>query len=334
MRTLVVAILLLASSRGYAQESGKRLGQPLHSVRFAVEIGGKEPRCENGFCLVHDNDSPRILIYDSSGLLLRSNDLQAPGFSDVSPWDMTISRSGLLAASAGAVSSDGRTSSFILLFDQSGPPKTVIRTDPFVALRIVLSHDGFVWALGVDPDKEDRVPWPGASWARGPRTDYSVFRRYTLEGRPAGEFIARSSLPQNPRPHESSREALAVLRASETGIGAYIPASREWVDLKNNGEEIGRFTVPPPLPPHPELNASEFGVTDSGGVYAFWCLRSECSLYQLNRLERRWDPIEGSARRTGPPLRIFGFLGSDGNRLLFKGGPVADFQSVVWFNEP
>ncbi|GEM_PF-4189245 len=329
----LLIIVTCVGSSGMAQTS-KTLGQPVRSAQFAAEIAGREPRCENGFCLVHDLSAPTITIYRSNGTVLRTNDLGVPGSVDIHPMDMSISRSGLLAASAGALNADGSRASLIMLFTQPGPPSVVIRTDPFVPIRIVLSQDGHVWALGWNPGAEANVPWPGTLPTRGPQKDYGVFQEYTLDGQLAGEFVMRSTLPRQPLPHAIAEGSLCALRASATSIGAYVPASREWIEIQNNGNGVSRLSVQPPS--STSAKAARLGhlaITDSGSIYANWSV-NPTTLYVLNRGTATWQPISGTSPMVTPEFTLRDFIGCDGNLLLFKGGPVPDSKSVVWFNEP
>ncbi len=266
---------------------------------------------------------------------MRTNDLRIPDAADVRPWDMSIARTGLLAVSAGALNHDGSKASLIMLFEDAGPPKRVIRTDPFVPIRITLSHDGHIWALGWNPSAEKTVPWPGTH-SRFPPKDYGVFQKYSLDGRLVGEYVMRSSLPIEPLPHATARGELCGIRASATSVGADVPAADEWMGIPNkgggeiSGQKITRTSGKADDPPTLDYLA----VTDSGGVYGAWSSGVGSTLYVLNRETGEWDLVAGSATARGNSFRLVHFLGSDGNRLVFKGGPVADFKSVVWFDQP
>lgn len=315
----LVLACLVATTTG-SQAPGKRLGQLTRSVA-PEEIAGAELRCENGFIAVLDRGpDSRVLLYGSRGSIERTHSLSVPDSVKMNPRSVSISRQGLLAVATAALKSDGTTASLILLFNKPGPPSRVVRTDPFAVFRVALAPDGYLWGFGKDLEAESRG------------SDYPVFQKFTPEGRLVGQFVMRSTFPSRLHPalHGGRGSGFCEFRATRNGVGAYIPHEREWIELDNSGNLVGRWKPPAPWgATGGEVEAVAF--TDSGSVYAHWFIGSRRVLCLLDRSAGVWEPIEGTDYQLGGalPLGVL-LLGNDGNQLVFQGTG----RKLLWFDEP
>lgn len=303
-----------------AQAPQRTLGQPNLSVNFESPIVGMEPRYENGFVAVIEGGAkPGVSLFSGTGRLLWRNDLSLPDSVQIQPSDVSVSPSGLVAVATAALHSNGVTASTIFLFDKAGPPVRLLRTNPFLTIRIALSPDGYIWTLGRNREAQAR------------REDYGVVQKYSLDGRLQGHYVMRSTFPgkRHPGLHEMP-SGISALRATRNRVGAYIPTEREWIELGHDGNIIGRWS---PSPPFRALQGevSEVAFTYSGSVYANLILASRNVLCQLDKSGEVWEPIGGSGYEVGRRLpEALHLLGTDGHKLAFRGRN----GNVLWFEEP
>jgi hypothetical protein len=303
-------------------------------AQWANELGGTAVRCENGYCATSGVPSPYIRLFDGNGNLVRENDAGIPGAAAVTVKDISVLRSGFMAAAVRAVNADGAMASAVALYNGTGAPSLVVRTDPFFATRVALSSDGYLWVLGSFANRRFDQ-------------DYGMFRKYSLDGRLVGEFLNRLSL--NPKRGPFDEDAIggsSVMVAWSGGVGAYIPLSQEWLEVDNSGNLVGRWKLaeptlaktPTPGSPRHAARMVRLAATESGSIYSFWIWDERRALCKLDRKSGVWQEVDGSQSDyfLGPRSQAAFLLGSDGGALLFK-APTRDGQGrayVARFSEP
>jgi hypothetical protein len=229
-------------------------------------------RFENGFDVDQVPSENRLRIYNSGGRLVRINDVVVPGAETTSILDASVSKEGLVAVVAYSADSQGTRLGTISLFDQSGPAKLVIRTNPFLPTMVDVAPDGFIWVGGWVPEVEN-----GARTASGFRPAdpgdkerQCVLRRYSPEGVLTGSFLKRSDFDRPVHPWHNGPRGTTALRSSASGIGLYVAhddGSGEWVELSLAGDFKGRWTIPSPAE---LLGTTSITFMDSGSAYAQW----------------------------------------------------------------
>jgi hypothetical protein len=269
-----------------------------------------------------ERSNPRVLLFDRSGHLERTNELTVPDAVRIHIGDAAVSPQGVVAVQEGAARSDGTWVSMIVIFNKPGAPSLIIRTNPYGAGRLAFSPDGSLWALVWNREAEDRGE------------DYGIFRKYMPDGRIAGQFVMRSTFPIRGNPATDGlgpRGGFSYLRATRNAVGAYLPLVGEWIELDNSGKLLGRWQTKAPSSAA-DSYVAVVGFTASGSVYAQ--LEADGAKRVLCRLDKSsgfWEPIGGSEYQVGrfSPIPPF-FYGADGNQLVFGGAE----RGLVWFDEP
>jgi hypothetical protein len=287
---------------------------------------------ENGFRPGMDIRQTWVRLYGSDGKLIRTNEVSLPGAEQVSLFDASVSRSGLEAIAVQGVNADGKFAGAIVLFDRPGPPKLVIRTNPFIPDEVAVAPDGFIWIAGTVPE----IEYGPATNAQ--KRDLCVLQKYGPEGALVGSFLRRSTFDKKVRPWSNNRGGNASIRASASGVGIYVPHDDgfgEWIELSLAGDFKGRWSM---AAPSADFRAGTMGFTDSGSVYANWGSTSEpgplVGNYRLNKVTSAWDRVADPPWRSpdGQPMGS-NFVGTDGNLLVFATGSKSATQ-VFWFQEP
>jgi hypothetical protein len=321
------------------------LGGEVRSVVFQHFF--MAPRFENGFQADHDAHANQAIVplFDSTGGLVRTNEVVLPGAESFYVADVSVSRSGRVAVVARAANREGGYVGTLLLFEQPGPPKLVIRTNPLIGWCVAIAPDGFTWVAGIIPEAEYGQPSPqgGIKTPTPEEMDrLYVLQRYSPEGVLVGSFLKRTNFSLQVRPWFGEKGGTR-LRASASRIGLYVShddGSGEWIELSLAGDFKGRWAVPAPAK---SLGVFTFGFTDGGSVYSEWVLAGRPpgapgeGTYRLNKATSTWDRLAPIVARTVsgvPPLVGFRpyLIGTDGDLLVFK----TSFRpsEIVWFKEP
>src|SRR5258708_5150212 len=249
---LKIGIALLVVTAAVALSGQEKpllnLGTAVRSAVFGNFVGAATPFL-NGFRPEWEYKQTWVRLYDSKGTMIRKNEVSLPGAELVSIINVSVSRSGMEAVAASALNSDGAEAGIIVLFDQPGPPRLVIRTNPFIAALVAIDPEGFIWIAGTDPGVEFGRPLSGPTRPHVPleeKQGLCVLQKYTASGVLVGNFLKRSTFDSNVYPWNSTNRGGAALRASTSGVGLFVPhayGSGEWVELSLTGDVTGRWTV-------------------------------------------------------------------------------------------
>jgi hypothetical protein len=344
-----VSVLSLATAVAAGQEvPALQLGAAARSADLPSLLRGPA-RFENGFDVDLVLRENRVQLYDSAGRLVRINDVVVPGAETTSVLDASVSKEGLVAVAAYSADSQGARVGTISLFDQSGPAKLVIRTNPFIPTMVDIAADGFIWVAGWIPEVENGVRVPNAGIRPDPvaKEQQCVLERYSPEGVLKGSFLKRSNFDRHVYPWRNGPGGDSALRFSASGIGLYVAhddGSGEWVELSLAGDFKGRWTIPPPAE---GLSANSITFTDSGSAYAQWSLVGRAKAgrvpgegtYRLNKITSKWErlsdiPTPRTSAGGGSFDNFFThLLGADGDSLVFatRRGQTG---GMLWFKEP
>ncbi len=308
------------------------LGPYYRSAVFPAGYKGLNPRFENGYRPEHLSNQNMVSLYDSNGQLVRTSDVSVPG-AEVKVWDVSVSKSGATAVVAWAVSGDGVVAGMLMVFDRPGPPRFVVRTNPFLPQLVAIAPNGEIWVGGTD-----QVALNPRALAETKVEDLWILQKFDANGHFVGNYLKRSSdrrfLPWT----ATSAGGVAALRASVAGVGLYSPhedGSGEWNELTFAGETKGRWHVPAPAT---GIGVLFLALTDSGSVYTDWKGSSSAAgTYRLNKTTKAWDRVQNPDPRPVmgiQPTPGFGsyFIGTDGNLLVFDTSRSP--RLVLWFEEP
>ncbi len=334
----VVGIAILAGLSALASRSQPAtvltVGKHIRSAVFAEGFMGVDARFENGYRPEHRLNQTQVRLYDSSGRLVRTNEVEAPG-AEVRVVDMSVNKRGATAVVAFAVSGDGAMAGLLLLFDRQGPPRFMVRTNPFLPALVAITPEGEIWIGGID-----QLVLNTRALAETKVEDLWILQKYDANGHFVRNYLRASSdrrfLPWT----ATSAGGMACLRASASSVGLYSPhedGSGEWNELTFSGEIQGRWQAPPPSK---DVGVHALSLTDSGSVYADWRgfhSAPASGTYRLNKTTNAWDRVENPEPRPVMGLRPTSgwgsqFIGTDGNFLVFDTSRSP--RLVLWFEEP
>lgn len=330
-RRLVIGICLCAAVLALKGQEPRplALGTSVRSALFSDFVGVLTP-FHNGFRPQWERERTSIHLYDTSGKMVRDNDLLLTGVESFTIQNVAVSRSGLVAAAVQAVNSDGAIASAIALFEKPGAPERIIRTNPFIVSNVTIANDGSVWVLGGDPKLEHAIKHTAATLAK--KAQLCILQKYGPDGLLAGEFLKRSSFGETRTPGQGKPLALP------NGIGLLLghdgDSVWEWLELSLAGDLLDRWKLPAVSG---RLHLERVSVTDSGAVYGLWWSNTSVpgvGAYRMNKITHAWDRLTEPTieARFGRRLNRPEFMGTDGNLLAFTISRQP--AQVIWLREP
>lgn len=299
---------------------------------FAGAVGPARPwpswqRWDSRFLIAIDADAsptrPAVTVFDRDGKIVREAIVWFAEASVVNVGDAALTESGQLLVSAGAVKSDGTVANVIAAFDAGGKMTQVLRTSPFVPLRICSVANGSIWAYGWD--------------RRNTRTNrYPVLREFSFEGGLLDSLVDGNTLPRDfatgGRWHDD-----VGLRCNNNTVALYLGSAGELIEHDvRKPDSLVRWK----LPAVPEkMRVTGYALTNSGDFFASVKNEGErdkvtAGIFHLEKgtaPNTRWVGVENSAmQRTRHEYRDLTVLGVDGNALVHISDPM---EGLVGWSE-
>ena len=223
--------LSLSIVSGAASDALKLSGKP---APFLIDISDRPiPKLENGFVVSFHPDLRDVWLFDQHGNRVRDLLLSVPPpyVSVIRIGGAAASKDGRVAIDATATTDDGKTAHLIAWFDSKGTLQKIVRTTPFASHQIAFDTDGRLWAVGNLYNEQGGRDIP----------PHDVVRQYDVDG-----LLLRTFLP-NVSFHTRQYPAAGVLlRAADGKMAIYSEPTKEWVEITNSGELLGRWPVPVP----------------------------------------------------------------------------------------
>jgi hypothetical protein len=267
-----------------------------------------------------------LAVFDPKGMLAYQIDITAPDGSpghlrpraetDAADTDGTV----LLPIFYGGYGGNGHVKGGgIVVLDPYGKEIRFVDTARFLPDAACFGPDHSIWVMGTqfaplrDGDSIDHVE-PG---------DYNLVRKYSLDGKQIGAFVARSSFPAGLPPASAG-----WMRASGSRVGVMTysgPAANnpEWIELDLDGKLMGRWKLGPRSKGDPDTHNTiyslqSFAFTLDGRLFAetMTCAALHRCSYQLVSLDRNtttWKATDGS-----PVNSSLHLLAADGNDLILQ----------------
>lgn len=230
--------------------------------------------------------SPVIPVYAPSGQPAFTIELKSPSRPAAIPADAAMSGRGQTAVSFAYTDDTLGYQGAIAIFDNTGKQSSLITTGRFMPMHLCFGADSAtIWAAGwqrdaVKRDSEDEQ-------------DYMIVRRWNGQGELTGSYVKRSSFPLGLSPGGGFGGRWGI-RAARGRVGMQLMSGETsermvWLELDDNGEELGRWTLPAE---HTD------GMAFTGGqlysVTSTWNRDTSKAVWMLNQLDRstsKWNPV-------------------------------------------
>jgi hypothetical protein len=179
-----------APSTGAAQRA------PSRQQTFAMDSGMTYPYVDKGKLIRYvrqsaDEKAPNIELVDLQSRAISKKTLWFDGAKTVQITSAALAGDGSVIVAGSTRTASGITAKYIAQINSAGSVTHVIRTNPYLALDLCVSNDGFVWTLGTI-SRED-VP-----------DSMRVLRKWSMTDGLAAALLPRKVLPaglgRNPDP--------------------------------------------------------------------------------------------------------------------------------------
>jgi hypothetical protein len=222
---LLLLILFSSSSSAYGQIT-------TFSLPPAWKKAGTNMKTENAstvaWRLNSVSNESQICVYSNSGqkrfeisvVPLLSNAITA------SVPDVSIGKSGRLAASVVAVNREGRAAALLLIFSSDGKLQSAVALDPSREIsRLAVDGDDSIWALSGDGNGE-------------------LIARYDSKGNEIAAFVQRSDLPEIGEGIDGNLDhGFTSLGVDGDRIWFWLPASLTYVSVRRDGSGLSKQPV-------------------------------------------------------------------------------------------
>jgi hypothetical protein len=302
MLKLAVIVVLFLSSAVFAKE-------PDRAVTYGRSYGSEAlPAFDKGY-LLFTNKPNGVEVWDPDGKLVFQTEVTSPLTAHV--MSMAIDSGGTVAVGVGySLATQGYAGGIVFL-DPSGKQIRFVETNRYVPSHVCFDANHNLWTFGWQRDTERNEMEDSQ--------DYSLFRKYSLDGKQLGAFAQRSLFPRPGLTPGSPQGGLWRLRVSGDRVGALADSgqtseTREWIEVGLDGSLIGHWKI------GHDLNYAYAFVSAIGLCRQ----RSQDHHPQIDCFDpetQAWKTIIDLSitDEKGDPLGIL--LGADGGSLVFgKGG--------------
>ncbi len=168
---------------------------------------------------------------------------------------------------------DGKLAAALMFYDPNGKLEKIVRTNPFLALELVVAPDGSIWGFGVDVHGEQ---------------DIDTVQRFDSSGKLVGTYVRQSSfgIKGNPAEHGGGALGRTFAVASRTSVGIYSAPTRQWLEFSLDGRILGRWSVPPPSGVFPAVNF--LALSAEGEVFGWFGTWPNAHMLKLDRRTSAW----------------------------------------------
>ena len=287
------------------------LDQPERSVALAAAGRSAPVRFQNGYFVAFDRPSSTTSLFGRDGSqrpdLVLTN---VAGVADVTVRTVAVSPHRWLVAAASCHSADSQVMSALIWIDPSGKVTSVVRTSPNSVLALAFASDGTLWTAG----QEYRTP------------GHHVARQFDGTGK-----MIRSLLPVESFPRRQwlahAAELVEMAAPNDGGIGMFVPASSEWIDISKSGDATR--TKLPVATDGKEL-VTGVALADNGDpLLSIQPVTGEgpARLMRYRRSERKTEILQECELQSCGWAHV---AGADGKQLVME-GPRGQFG---WFSLP
>ncbi len=192
--------------------------------------------------------------------------------------------------------------------DLSGTLIRSIDTGRYVPAHLAFGQHHSLWALG---------------WQSG-KSDYSIVRRYSIDGKETGAFLPRSLFAAGLQPGMSEWQKRRITVTSDRvgveAISGTVGNQREWVELDLTGKIIGRWK----LDVWDESPGVALTSDDQAYVHRYNREAKSVQTFRLNRATSAWDLVNVPAAQ---------LYGAEGDKLVFARWS-GNVMQLSWFQQP
>ncbi len=302
----------------------------------AADTGRREvtylgfPGCPNGGCLVpvfdhgylFDQASPpgqSISVWDNEGQPMYTAELAAPdGIRGHRYSGVAVDTDGTVAVPI-AFGDGAFKGGAIILLDRTGKPSRTIDTGRYAPDILAFADDHALWVGGLlfgDTQRETKK-------------DYGIVRKYSPEGRLAGEYLPRLSFPPGLSPAFGGIQCWMEVARDRVGLLTYpgmVGNNPTWVELDLNGKEIGRWAIDPGQARHVRARA----LTLQGVLYG-----TEWEKAAKQNRVLVFDHATSSWKATNAEVPGL-LMGADGDQLVYWANRAYEpsGEKLVWIDAP
>lgn len=232
MRTC--SLLLLFAVLTPAEESLRHLvyGQ-------AVTVGGQiVPTFDKGY-LIYLHQPNRLQVFTPDGSLWFDQELACPGTGTCSAGPVAADSRGNVAVGFGYWTQQGKAGG-IRILSSKGQETRFIETGLYVPSCLAFDRNDELWALGWQRDAVTR---------ESEEYDYTLVRRFSLDGKLKGQYLPRSLWPGRKSDPGAGGRGYWRMYAASDRIGAIIHESHadnvpEWIEWDLDGNLLTRTVLP------------------------------------------------------------------------------------------
>lgn len=283
-------------------------------VSTQIDLADKPlPQWRNGaMALLDASHGAQIRISVFEGQENSRLTFSVPGAKYVTVRGFSRGTDGAVALCGGITDAEGRGGSYVGWISSTGQEAHVIRTSPFVAMRVAFAADGTIWAQGSEIRPRAPGEAPRQTLGEALKSDAAVFRQFSRSGK-----LLRAVVPQleiaNP---DALITGSSVFEAMGDRIVWYSSIARQHISVSADGAVVKTNDLP--LPNNEELSGG--AISARGELFASSRNGSTWSMSQLDLAGRRWIPIaNGSIGDRTAKVRQPTLLGTEGEHLVVNG---------------
>ena len=259
---------------------------------------------EHGYFLARDRERGMVASYDKSGKALAQVYLNPTEGYTPQPTDGSIAPDGMIAVSAMAMDKEGAYGSTIVWIGREGKVIRLVRTSPYGVGHIAFDDRGHLWTAGRVYDEKF-----------GDTPKFDVLREYDGDGRLARTMLPNDSFPQSGDKRHPAFQSFLV--ALPHGMGFYSVTRREWVEVSDAGEVVGRWRTPDVSKDRMFLGA--IAASDEGVYVSYEDIQRVAGTPNEGGLLRLNKTTDGNASFEAVSGGGLGYVaGSDGGQLIFS----------------
>ena len=284
-------------------------------VATQVDLADKPlPRWRDGvMALIETRSGAQIGISVFVGQERSHLTLAVPGASYLTVRGFNRGADGTVALCGSLTDAAGRTGSYVGWISPAGQEAHVVRTSPFVAVRVALAADGSIWAQGSEIRPRAPGEAPRQTMKEALKDDATVFRQFSKAGK-----LLRAVVPQSEmiEPIALMAGVSSFFEAVGEGVVWYSSVSRQHFSIAADGAVVKTNDLP--LPNNEVLSGGAFGAR--GELFASSQNGATWGVSRLDLAARRWVSVASGriADRTETVHRPT-LLGTDGDHLVVNG---------------
>jgi hypothetical protein len=198
----------------------------------------------------------------------------------------------------------------LVFVDSSGRQTQFIGTDGWLPAHVCFAQDHSIWVTGTQ-FAQDRV-------ARG---DFSMVRKYSRDGKAAGEFLQRSLFPPGLPPVEGGWIRAANDRIGVLTYPGMIANKPEWIELDLDGKLTGHWNLGPrstgdPTTHNETYSLGELAFTSDGRLFA-QPHDAVLKTYRIAIFDRATSSWQTVSDLNAPSAHSY-LIGAEGQNLVFE----------------